>query len=67
MDKYYPNISGKVYAESNLDRFGQSVMPRKPRNQVPGPGHYSIRGNLEGGEGLLSRIKGGIMLEGEVR
>lgn len=36
------NDKGKVYVENNLDRFGQPIMPRKPKDLKPGPGQYNI-------------------------
>jgi hypothetical protein len=40
IDKVYPNGGGKVYVDNNQDRFGQPILPRKPRDLVPGPGEY---------------------------
>jgi hypothetical protein len=40
VDKTIPNVGGKVYVDNNLDRFGQQILPRKPRDLVPGPGEY---------------------------
>lgn len=34
-------IPSNTFAESNKDRFGTSVMPRKPYEIVPGPGAYN--------------------------
>ena len=31
---------GKIYTETNLDRFGQPIRPLKPINIIPGPGEY---------------------------
>ena len=31
---------GKIYTETNLDRFGMPIRPMKPINIVPGPGEY---------------------------
>ena len=31
---------GKIYNETNLDRFGLPIRPMKPINIVPGPGEY---------------------------
>ena len=31
---------GRLYAENNLDRFGQPILPRKPMDLYPGPGEY---------------------------
>ena len=43
-DEFEPRIEadkgGKVYAETNLDRFGMPIRPMKPINIVPGPGEY---------------------------
>lgn len=33
---------GKVYVESNNDRFGMPIRPMKPLNIVPGPGEYEL-------------------------
>jgi len=38
---------GKVYAESNIDRFGLPIRPLKPLNMVPGPGDYH-QGEMDG-------------------
>jgi len=35
-------FKGKIYIENNTDRFGQPIMPRKPRTIVPGPGEYNL-------------------------
>jgi hypothetical protein len=40
VDKQYPNVGGKIYVENNQDRFGRQILPRKPREIVPGPGEY---------------------------
>ena len=47
MDKMIPNIGGKVYVDNNLDRFGQQILPRKPRDLVPGPGEYETMAHVE--------------------
>lgn len=44
-DVFEPRIDhvsggGKIYNETNLDRFGQPIRPMKPINIVPGPGEY---------------------------
>jgi len=36
---YVPG-GGKLYVDSNTDRFGQPILPKKPFNMVPGPGAY---------------------------
>ena len=36
---YVPG-GGKIYNETNLDRFGLPIRPMKPINIVPGPGEY---------------------------
>ena len=36
---YVPG-GGKIYKETNLDRFGLPIRPMKPINRVPGPGEY---------------------------
>jgi hypothetical protein len=42
VDKMIPNLGGKVYVDNNLDRFGQQILPRRPRDLVPGPGEYEV-------------------------
>jgi hypothetical protein len=42
VDKVLPNVGGKVYVDNNQDRFGRPILPRKPRELVPGPGEYQI-------------------------
>jgi hypothetical protein len=44
-DEFEPRLDfvsggGKVYNETNLDRFGLPIRPMKPINIVPGPGEY---------------------------
>lgn len=45
-DDFEPRIDattgGRVYAETNLDRFGMPIRPMKPINIVPGPGEYEV-------------------------
>eukprot|EP00347_Sterkiella_histriomuscorum_P014154 403361955 len=41
-NKYFYTDKGKLYADNNLDRFGKPIMPRRPRDLVPGPGEYNI-------------------------
>lgn len=36
----YQGGGGKLYVESNTDRFGRPIMPKKPFELVPGPGAY---------------------------
>ena len=36
----YVSGGGKVYNETNLDRFGLPIRPMKPISIVPGPGEY---------------------------
>jgi len=33
---------GKIYNESNMDRFGLPIRPMKPISIVPGPGDYEV-------------------------
>lgn len=40
-DKLFPPQGGKVYVDNNCDRFGRPILPRKPRELVPGPGEYN--------------------------
>lgn len=47
IDKTYPNVGGKVYVDNNNDRFGNPILPRKPRDLVPGPGEYQIEKALD--------------------
>jgi hypothetical protein len=47
VDKTIPNVGGKVYVDNNLDRFGQQILPRKPRDLVPGPGEYQVQQSAE--------------------
>lgn len=42
IDKVYQNVGGKVYVDNNQDRFGRPILPRKPRDLVPGPGEYIV-------------------------
>jgi hypothetical protein len=46
-DKLYPNVGGKVYVDNNEDRFGRPILPRKPRELVPGPGEYTVQRPVE--------------------
>ena len=44
-DEFEPRLGvskggGKIYTETNLDRFGLPIRPMKPINIVPGPGEY---------------------------
>ncbi|CDW91055.1 UNKNOWN [Stylonychia lemnae] len=50
---------GKIYVENNLDRFGRPVMPRKPKDLVPGPGQYEISTPRGGQEDEVLTTKGG--------
>jgi hypothetical protein len=36
----YVGGGGKLYVESNTDRFGIPILPKKPFEIVPGPGAY---------------------------
>lgn len=38
----FPPIGGKVYVDNNQDRFGRPILPRKPRELIPGPGEYAL-------------------------
>lgn len=38
--QYHHNYLLEVGIQSNQDRFGKMVLPRKPFNDVPGPGGY---------------------------
>ena len=45
IEEFEPRIDhvtggGKIYSETNLDRFGMPIRPMKPINIVPGPGEY---------------------------
>ncbi len=45
IDEFEPRVDyvaggGKIYNETNLDRFGLPIRPMKPINIVPGPGEY---------------------------
>ena len=42
IDKVYANLNGKVYVDNNTDRFGKPILPRKPKELVPGPGEYNV-------------------------
>jgi hypothetical protein len=42
IDKVYANLNGKVYVDNNTDRFGKPILPRKPKELIPGPGEYSV-------------------------
>lgn len=53
VDKTIPNVGGKVYVDNNLDRFGQQILPRKPRDLVPGPGEYQVQHSAE--EPIISK------------
>lgn len=33
---------GKIYNDTNIDRFGLPIRPMKPINIVPGPGEYEV-------------------------
>jgi hypothetical protein len=46
-DDFEPRIDntvggGKIYNESNIDRFGHPIRPMRPINIVPGPGEYEV-------------------------
>ena len=43
IDKVYSKATGKVYVDNNSDRFGQPILPRKPRELIPGPGEYNVQ------------------------
>ena len=34
---------GKVYVDSNVDRFGLPIRPMKPLDLFPGPGEYEVQ------------------------
>lgn len=36
-----------MFADGNLDRFGQPIFPLSPKINVPGPGAYSFSDSLE--------------------
>lgn len=31
-----------MYVDNNQDRFGKPILPRRPRELIPGPGEYTI-------------------------
>ena len=45
IDEFEPRVDhvsggGKIYCDTNIDRFGMPIRPMKPINIVPGPGEY---------------------------
>lgn len=63
IDKIFPNTGGKIYVENTQDRFGQQILPRKPRDLFPGPFEYnpSPRKNID--DPIIT--KGGYMTKNE--
>lgn len=56
---------GKIYNETNLDRFGLPIRPMKPINIVPGPGEYETTEPVYDVLGPKPAIaKGGFIPEG---
>lgn len=45
-DDFEPRLEGvpggKIYTETNVDRFGLPIRPLRPINIVPGPGEYEV-------------------------
>lgn len=33
--------------DNNQDRFGRPILPRKPRELIPGPGEYNVQRAVE--------------------
>ena len=57
---------GKIYTETNLDRFGLPIRPMKPINIVPGPGEYEVTEPVYDVLGPKPAIaKGGFIPEGQ--
>jgi hypothetical protein len=58
---------GKIYNESNLDRFGKPIRPMKPIGIIPGPGEYETTEPIYDVLGPKPAIaKGGFIPETEV-
>ena len=59
---------GKIYNDTNLDRFGLPIRPMKPINIVPGPGEYETTEPVYDVLGPKPAIaRGGFIPEGEVK
>lgn len=61
-DKVFTNVGGKVYVDNNEDRFGRPILPRKPRELIPGPGEYNVQRAVE--EPIFS--KGGYITQAPI-
>ena len=58
---------GKIYNDTNLDRFGLPIRPMKPINIVPGPGEYETTEPVYDVLGPKPAIaKGGFIPEGNI-
>ena len=50
IDEFEPRVDhisggGKIYCDTNLDRFGMPIRPMKPINIVPDPGSHALPGH----------------------